>query len=200
MWDSHINRSVSRNLAITWDLASRWSHSKGNGALTSAFLSIFTLFHCEGIFFTSLLTGRNSEKCRTSSGVGDASYAWTAEAAQSKPYLKCRPGCALYLNLLPKLLTQHIFQMSVLQLYYFSAASFVFTSYAQYRINLSNFSSLFLFKFIPIKRVNLDSCFFDCARICSCLLQVGCSINNMLCLTLSKDFENWIQSSRNAID
>lgn len=122
MWDSHINRNVSRNLAITWDLASRWSHSKGNGALTSAFLSIFTLFHCEGIFFTSLLTRRNSEKCRSSSGIGDASYAWTAEAAQSKPYLKCRPGCALYLNLLPKLLTQHIFQMGVLQLYYFSAA------------------------------------------------------------------------------
>lgn len=86
------------------------------------FFPFSRFFIVKAFFFTSLLTRRNSEKCRSSSGIGDASYAWTAEAAQSKPYLKCRPGCALYLNLLPKLLTQHIFQMGVLQLYYFSAA------------------------------------------------------------------------------
>lgn len=42
----------------------------------------------------------------------------------------------------------------------FLSGSFVFTSYAQYRRNLSNFSNLFFFKFIPIKRVHLDSFFF----------------------------------------
>lgn len=103
---------------------------------------------------------------------------------------------ALYLKVLPKLLTQHVFQVGVLQLYYFSAAFFVFTSYAQCRMDLISAVSFFP-KFIPIKKVNLDSCFFDCAQICSCLLQVDCSVNNMLCLILSKDFENWIQSSRN---
>lgn len=198
MWDSHINRNVSRNLAITWDLASRWSHSKGNGALTSAFLSIFTLFHCEGIFFTSLLTRRNSEKCRSSSGIGDASYAWTAEAAQSKPYLKCRPGCALYLNLLPKLLTQHIFQMGVLQLYYFSAAPLSLPHMPNIE-EICLISAISFFQIYPYKK-SAFGFFLFCAWICSCLLQVDCSINNMLCLTLSKDFENWIQGSRNAID